>query len=244
MTKNRYLLTAGAASMLLVGACGSDDDSGADNAAACDAWIAADDAVIGLLFTGQGDPDSVTAAIDAAIDAADPDIEQTIIDLKAASAEQFANPESSGASDETLALYADTIAWAGDNCDVETIEAAAVDYGFEGVPEELSTGYHVVTFSNEGQEQHEMFAMRFNEGTTETMEELFELSEEEAFSKITPVNAAFAPPGESDTVSWNLAEPGRYAIVCFIPVGSVGETEGDGPPHFTEGMVQEFTVTS
>ena len=88
-----------------------------------------------------------------------------------------------------------------------------------------------------------MFAMRFNDDTTETMEELFELSEEEAFSKITPINSAFASPGDTDTVSWNLTEPGRYAIVCFISVGSVGETEGDGPPHFTEGMIHEFTVS-
>jgi uncharacterized cupredoxin-like copper-binding protein len=242
MTKNHYLVTAGAASLLLLGACGSDDDSSADTAAACDSWIDADTAVIDYLFTGQGDADSVTAAIDAAIDAADPEIEQTIVDLKEASAEQIADPEQPG-TDETLALYSETVAWAGENCDVETIDATAVDYGFEGVPAELSTGYHVVTFSNEGQEQHEMFALRFNEGTTETIEEILELPEDEAFGKITPINAAFAPPGESETVSWNLDEPGRYAILCFLPVGSVGETEGDGPPHFTEGMVQEFTVS-
>ena len=50
-------------------------------------------------------------------------------------------------------------------------------------------------------------------------------------------------PGGSDVVSWHLAEPGNYAAVCFVSVGSVGETEGDGPPHFTQGMVHEFTVT-
>ena len=71
-----------------------------------------------------------------------------------------------------------------------------------------------------------------------------ELPEEEVFSKITLVNATFADPGGTDAASWNLNSPGRYAVVCFIPVGSVGEAEGDGPPHFTEGMVQEFEVTS
>jgi uncharacterized cupredoxin-like copper-binding protein len=243
MNRSTCTLIAGSTALLVLGACGSDDDSSADSAAACDAWFAADSAVIDYLFTGQGDGDSVTAAIDAAIAVADPEIEQTIVDLKEASAQQIANPEADG-NDETLQLYSETIAWAGENCDVETIDATAVDYGFEGVPDELSTGYHVVTFSNEGQEQHEMFALRFNEGTTESIDELFELSEDEAFSKITPVNAAFASPGGSETVSWNLTEPGRYAIVCFIPVGSVGETEGDGPPHFTEGMIHEFTVTS
>jgi hypothetical protein len=33
-------------------------------------------------------------------------------------------------------------------------------------------------------------------------------------------------------------EPGRYAAVCFIPIGG-GE---DGPPHFTGGMVAELEV--
>jgi hypothetical protein len=37
---------------------------------------------------------------------------------------------------------------------------------------------------------------------------------------------------------------GSYAAVCFIPVGSVDEeTEADGPPHFTQGMKTEFTVS-
>jgi hypothetical protein len=46
-------------------------------------------------------------------------------------------------------------------------------------------------------------------------------------------------------------EPGRYAMVCFIPVGFTPEvaaeaaasgTEPEGAPHFTEGMIAEFTV--
>ena len=183
------------------------------------------------------------AALDAAIAAAPDDIVDTITELKTEAAPQFENADSE-ASEKTLELYADTIAWAGDNCDVETLDVSATDYEYDGVPDELSTGYHVVDFSNEGQEQHEMFAFRINDGATESVEELFELPEEEIFSKITPVNAVFAVPGESETVSWNLTDSGNYAVVCFIPVGSVGETEGDGPPHFTEGMVHEFTVTS
>jgi hypothetical protein len=31
-------------------------------------------------------------------------------------------------------------------------------------------------------------------------------------------------------------EPGRYALLCFVP------DAGDGMPHFMHGMVQEFTV--
>ena len=239
----KHLVVAGTTSaLLLLSVCGSDDDSSA-NAEACDAWIAADTAVITFLFTGQGDADSVNAALDAAIAAAPDDIVDTITELKSEAQPQLEDPESD-ASDKTLELYADSIAWAGENCDVQTLDVTATEYEYDGIPASLETGYHVLNFSNEGQEQHEMFTFKINDGVTESLDEIFALPEEEVFSKITPVNAAFAPPRESDTGSWNLQTPGSYAVVCFVSVGSVGETEGDGPPHFTEGMIHEFTVTS
>jgi len=258
-------LAVGAATMLMLSACGSDDDASdsstaqpvataaepteptesapveVDMTAACDTWIAADAAVVGFMFGGQGDAASVNAALDAAIAAADPANQQTLTDLQASAQEQLEDPESEG-NDETFSLYSDAITWAGESCDVETFDVTGVDYGFEGVPATLSTGYHIVNFTNTGNENHEMFAFRFNEGTTESIDELFALPEEEAFSKITPVNATFAPSGATETVSWMLTEPGRYAVFCAIPVGSVGETDGDGAPHFTQGMVEEFTV--
>jgi hypothetical protein len=48
-----------------------------------------------------------------------------------------------------------------------------------------------------------------------------------------------------------LTEPGRYAIVCFLPVGSddsILESEGppegeSGPPHVSQGMFAELTVS-
>ena len=49
--------------------------------------------------------------------------------------------------------------------------------------------------------------------------------------------AAFAPPGEGGSTLAELSA-GDYAMICFIPVGG-GE---DGPPHFTQGMIHEFTV--
>ena len=79
MQKHYIMLTIGTASLLIIGACGSDDDAGADAAAGCDEWIAADTAVINYLFTGDGDADSVNAALDEAIAAADPEIEQTLV---------------------------------------------------------------------------------------------------------------------------------------------------------------------
>ena len=233
MTKNRYVLTAGAASLLLFGACGSDDDSGADNAAACDAWIAADDAVIGYLFTGQGDADSVNAAIDAAIEAADPEIEQTLVDLKASAQPQFADPESEG-SDETLALYGDTIAWVGDNCDVETLDVTAVDYGFDGVPDELSTGYHVVDVLERGsgtardvraalQRRHDRVARGDSSSCPRRR------SSRRSARSTRPVRR----PAGATPCRGTSPNPAATPSSVSSRSGSVGETEGDGPPHFT-----------
>ena len=69
-----------------------------------------------------------------------------------------------------------------------------------------------------------------------------------------------AGPGEDGMPVFgdgSVTEPGRYAVLCFIPVGAdpaaVAEAMqsatseppdlGDGPPHASAGMVAEFTVT-
>lgn len=60
----------------------------------------------------------------------------------------------------------------------------------------------------------------------------------------------FAPPDATDQTFADL-EPGRYGALCFLPVGSTPEAvaaaeesgeEIDAPPHFTQGMLTEFTV--
>lgn len=217
-------------------------DAGGVAATGCEEWFAADSAVNGLVMGGRGDPESVNKALDAAIDATDPEISAQIAELKEMAQAAFANPEVQP-PDELLALHSDTIARASEACGVPILDVTAFDYGYEGFPTALEAGYTVVNFENTGEEIHEMFMVRINDDTAESIDQLLELPEEEIFSKIVPVNAAFAPAGGSGIASFDLGAPGRYAIVCVIPVGSVGDAEGDGPPHFTQGMVQGFTVS-
>lgn len=252
-------------------ACGADDDSSdaasddagssttddsadgesaeVDMEAACDTWVDADAAVIGFFMTGEGDPDAVNETLDAALESADPQVTDTLSELIESAQADLANPdggEGEGEGDEedpTFDLYTEMIGWAGENCDVQQLEITAIDYGYQGIPVELEKGYTVVEFHNEGEENHEILLLKKNPGVTESAQELLAMPEEEAMSKVTIVNAGFAPSGGSSTVSWSLTESGDYIAVCFLPVGSVGETQGDGPPHFTEGMVQEFTVS-
>lgn len=126
-------------------------------------------------------------------------------------------------------------------CGFEQLEATGVDYEYEGIPDSVPSGTVGITFANEGEELHEIGLARINDGVTQSLEELLALPEEQLLTMVTPLGAAFANPGESDTVFMNL-EPGRYAAVCFVPQGTTHDTEGSGPPHAMLGMVAEFAA--
>ena len=95
--------------------------------------------------------------------------------------------------------------------------------------------------------------LKVNDGVTDTPIDLLSLPEEELMSKASIASVTFGPPGAE---SYGIAEltPGRYIAACFLPQGATPEVmaqmegpesstpPGVGPPHFMEGMVQEFTV--
>jgi hypothetical protein len=66
------------------------------------------------------------------------------------------------------------------------------------------------------------------------------------------VNAFVLEPGSDTYASGPTLEAGEYIMICFVPVGTKTEedffaaVQSDGeptsPPHFTRGMVREFTV--
>jgi hypothetical protein len=174
-------------------------------------------------------PEEVAADIEVLVAAVD-ELAETG-DFEAA----FENPETEEASDNAHAFDLE-------NCGWEQVDVTAVDYAFEGIPETVPAGAVSFEFANEGEEFHELQLARKNDGVTESAEELLQLPEEEAMEKVTILGGTFAPPGESEYVVNDL-EAGDYIAVCFIPVGATPENEeGTGPPHFTQGMVAEFTV--
>lgn len=148
----------------------------------------------------------------------------------------FADPAFAAALDR---LHAHDIATCGWN----VVDVTGVEYAFQGVGPELPAGVTSFEFTNGGAaELHEMVVFRRNDGVTETVEELLALPEEEVGTKVTPVAGTGAGPGDSEYAVADLT-PGTYAMLCFIPSGTTGEdVEGTGPPHFTQGMVHEFTV--
>ena len=138
-----------------------------------------------------------------------------------------------------------------ENCDWNVAEVTAVDYAFEGVQASYPAGPTSFEFANDGDELHELIVMRKKDDTGESFDELLELPEEEAQAKVDMVGSVFAEPGEEGVYSVMDLEAGEYLGICFIPTGLTPEAaeaaesggeEPQGPPHFTQGMKEEFTV--
>ena len=111
------------------------------------------------------------------------------------------------AADERVDLFI------ADSCGYDTIDVSAVEYSFENLPTALPAGRTAFSFTNDGEEIHEMVVFRIDDEATETVEELLALPEDEVFSKIELIGATFSVQGETDTETFELT-PGRY--VAFV----------------------------
>ena len=141
----------------------------------------------------------------------------------------------------------------------QTIEVAALDYGFSGLPERVPAGTTFTLVNDSAVELHELVAIRLPEDETRSVEEL--VADPEALAAYFPSveTVLIAPPLEGSIAvegTGTLTTPGRYAIICAIPTGAnpqeylaaAAESEGGppqvdgGPPHFVEGMWGELFV--
>ncbi|MFZ1440703.1 MAG: hypothetical protein WAX12_20230 [Candidatus Microthrix subdominans] len=135
-----------------------------------------------------------------------------------------------------------------DNCEFDhNVEVSGKEYAFEGIPETLTSGRVAILFTNDGMEAHEIVVASKKEGVTESFDELLEIPEEEAMTKIDLKGGAHTPQQGDESLLISDFGPGDYAALCFIPSGTMmhdgEEMPGDGPPHFIQGMKTEFTVT-
>lgn len=106
------------------------------------------------------------------------------------------------------------------NCDLENkVDIAAVNYAFQDLPDEIDSGQVALRMDNQGEEVHEAVVLRIDDETDLSVEELLELPEEEGEELAEFKGVAFAAPGDQGYAVMDL-EPGRYAFVCFIPVGT------------------------
>jgi hypothetical protein len=246
------LLAAGLA------ACGDDEEtsdagdapagegSGGDTGAFCSALVEFNGAVLGVELDDSSSAEDITAAgeqlaplMQTIADNAPDDLAGTADELNSAVAALQDGDATAFNADDTFLTYTEFVDGAVGECDFDTVEVTLADYAFEGLPETMEAGTYAFALTNSSDvEDHEMVMVRKADGVTQSIEELLELPEEEAGSMVEFLGAGFAPPGGEGSALVELT-PGDYAVVCFIPVGG-GE---EGPPHFTQGMAQEFTVS-
>jgi plastocyanin len=129
-------------------------------------------------------------------------------------------------------------------------EVVGVEYAFENVPDSVAVGTEL-SFRNGGAEAHEMVLARKNAGVTTSFEELLAMPEEESAKLVTFVGQLMADPGETAEGTLTADAAGDYLMICFFPQGLTEIPEGTpgpdaslpvGAPHFTLGMLKEFTV--
>lgn len=251
-------VTAAAAVVFLVSGC-SNDDTGEGAAgssttlavstegnlgAFCDALVALD----GAAATG-GAETSNAPAIDQALRAvessAPADIRET--ELRARLSRQAYCGEG-----EVLegTIFAESEAgidqYALANCAVNSVSVTAVDYAYQGVPDSVPPGRTAFSLDNQGTEFHEAALIPINDDAFDgSISELLETYVQEDLSAVATTARIVASPGQSN-VAFVDREPGRYGMVCFIPVGSSPDADerevAANPPHYTEGMVAEFVV--
>mgnify|MGYP000368437773 CR=1 FL=1 len=142
-----------------------------------------------------------------------------------------------------------------------TIEVTTIDYDFQGLPSELDAGTSIEVRNASTAELHELVALRLPDDERRPVAELLALPPEqlEALFAAPPALVTVAPPGKDGFVALGdgkLTEPGRYAVVCFIPTGADPQAYLDaleaepgqppqvpgGPPHLASGMYKEVSV--
>lgn len=148
------------------------------------------------------------------------------------------------------------IAAAGD------VEIRAIDYDFDAVPPSVPSGTELRLTNASDEEFHEMVVVRIDDPQNRPLGQLIDLPPDEIRQVVRRQGVLGALPGEDGVIlrgDATVGEPGRYGLVCFIPVGAdpeayralvEAEDPGDveppevqaGPSHASRGMFAELAV--
>jgi hypothetical protein len=128
-------------------------------------------------------------------------------------------------------------------CGYESVQVTATDNAYQGLPDTLPAGTVGITLSNQGTDAHQVLLLRVNDGVTQPFAEILNLAPEQQGQVATAFGSAEADPGETSTVFLRLT-PGRYGAADFVTQGTTSlVAPGSGPPHYSLGIQDEFTVT-
>ncbi len=110
------------------------------------------------------------------------------------------------------------------------------DFTFD-MPDSLPAGKITIRVTNDGPEPHEFNILRLAEGKTVSDVMAFLSGEAGGPPPFAPVGGANGiAQGVTEYAELDLA-PGTYVAICNIP-----SPKAEGHPHFTLGMIKQFTV--
>jgi hypothetical protein len=135
------------------------------------------------------------------------------------------------------------------SCGYTQVDVTGIEYEFQGLPKTLPAGRVAFRFTDTGAELHELQVFRVK--GKDSVKKIVGLSEKEQRKKGEQLGGTFAEQGQTSYAFVDMTKPGRYGVVCHLPVGSTsqeaieeaGEAH-DAKSHAQEGMYATITVES
>jgi hypothetical protein len=133
------------------------------------------------------------------------------------------------------------------SCGYTQLDVTGIEYEFEGLPKTVPAGKVAIRFTDTGAELHELQVFRVK--GKDSVKKIVGLSEKEQRKKGEEVGGTFAVQGQTSYAFVDMTKPGRYGVVCHLPVGSTSEEAieeageaHDAKSHAQEGMYATITV--
>jgi hypothetical protein len=149
----------------------------------------------------------------------------------------------------------------GAPADDQVVEVELADFAFEGLPDTVPAGTRLAVTNSSTVELHKLSALPLPDDEVRPVEELIALPGRDlaAILRVRPATVLVAGPGGpqvNEVGDGTLSEPGRYLLICAVPIGldpdeyldalqgdgRRPQVTGEGEPHFKHGMVADIVV--
>ena len=216
----------------------------------CDAALTTDKAVDKVLGGGkpkQKDLQAAETALAGAESTAPPEVASTVQAVVAAVRTGLETQKDPFEADPSFEQTFNTLQeYRYNSCGYQKIDVTGIEYEFQGLPKTLPAGKVAIKFTDTGAEWHELGIARIK--SKDSVKKILGLSEKEQAKKIEEIGGTFAMQGQTTYTIADLSKPGRYGVVCFLPVGSTSEQAAEqaekkhAKAHWQEGMYATITV--
>lgn len=215
----------------------------------CDATLEADDAadkVLGAQRPKRKDVQALDDAMSQAESTAPPEVAANVQAVVAAVRTGIENREDPFDDPNFESNFNAMQEYRYNSCGYRQLDVTGIDYEFEGLPETLTPGLVAIRFTDTGDELHELAIFRLK--TKDSLRKVLRTPEKEQRKKVEEIGGTFAMPGQTTYEIADLSKPGRYGVVCFLPVGSTSieaaeeAEEEDAKAHWHEGMLATIRV--